>query len=199
MPKIIEMKTLTQSYANAVSNLVRVLPEALPSGRGTWPAYQREAIAAHLEGANPGLALSVASMAADGRGGEAIDLLATAVSRLERDDQFLFAKPPTRDEAFEVACEWHAENPSPVGSHRRAYLWSNFADQMDAVRYANVYAQKHDITTRKPTAPCDFTQPARTASIRSPAIDGGALERGDNGEASDTFELPGRIGGVVSP
>lgn len=196
MPKIIELKTLTAAYSAALAHVTRILPEALPSGRGTWPNHQREAITAHLESANPGLALKVASMSADGRGGEAIDLLANAIAALEAADPYLFDKTPSREGAFTLACAWMNENPSPVGTHRRSYIFSNFADQMDSVRYANAYAQKHDIAARKTSKPRDFPARERTESVRSAPIDGGATTKGDDLEFV-RHELPGLIGGSV--
>lgn len=198
MPKIIETKSLVSGYANALVYVTRILPEVLPSGRGAWPLYQREAIAAAVENASPGLSLHVATRCAAGRGDAAIDLLSTAVSRLEHDDPFLFEKTPSREEAFALACEWMNENPSPVGSARRSYIFSNFADQMDSVRFANAYAQKHDLASRAAAKPRDFPTTERTLSVRSAPIDGSNLSQGDD-LAHVTYELPGKIGGTLAP
>jgi hypothetical protein len=136
-------------------------------------------------------------MSADGRGGEAIDLLANAISALEAADPALFGKTPTREEAFALACAWLNENPSPVGTHRRSYVWANFADQMDSVRYANAYSQRHDLASRTAaTPPHSFTQRERTAGTRSAPIDGADLSQGDD-SAFITHEMPGMIGGSV--
>lgn len=197
MPKIIETKSLVSAYGAALMYVTRILPEVLPSGRGAWPLYQREAIAAAVENASPGLSLHVATRCAAGRGDAAIDLLSTVVSRLEHDDPHLFEKTPSREEAFALACEWLNEKPSPVGTHRRAYVWANFADQPDAVRFANAYAQKHDLAARAAAKPRDFPTTERTVSVRSAPI-GGALTKGDDLEHA-TYELPGKIGGTLAP
>ncbi|MBL8883233.1 MAG: hypothetical protein JNL45_09300 [Hyphomicrobium sp.] len=166
MPTIIELKSVTQAYADALATVVRILPEVL-----ACPIYQRETIAAHLETANLGLAIQIATLCANGRGGEAIDLLASAVAALETSDAPLFAKAPvTREEALRLAI---AAYDGPVSDQTRAMLWKNFCDIPDERRFKEAYRHRHLIAARGERAASIAPNRTRDGGL----IDGGSIAR----------------------